>query len=154
MLVVLGLAGLLATLAVPSFATWLQDSRRDAAAIAVLHAIHLARQLAATRGEAMQLCGSREGLRCTGLSEWTGGLLVSNRDGSFRRAWPASGRTDTPRLHSNRTVVQFEGGTGFASPATVTICDRRGRTGARAVIISRSGRPRLDHVAHRDPAPC
>jgi hypothetical protein len=51
-------------------------------------------------------------------------------------------------------VVRFEGGTGFASPSTITICDRRGSEAARAVIISRSGRPRVDRVAQGDPLPC
>jgi type IV fimbrial biogenesis protein FimT len=154
MLVVLGLAALLVTLAVPSFASWLQDSRRDAAVIAVLHAVHLARQVAATHGESAELCGGLESRRCSGLRDWTGGLLVSSGDRSFQREWPASSGRGAPRLHSNRNVVRFEGGTGFASPSTITICDRRGSEAARAVIISRSGRPRVDRVAQGDPLPC
>lgn len=154
MLVVLGLAALLAAFAVPSFASWLQDSRRDAAVISVLHAVHLARQIAATQGQAAELCGGSADRRCNGLRDWTGGLLVSGGNGGFQREWPASAGRGTPRLRSNRSVVRFEGGTGFASPATITVCDRRGSQAARAVIISRSGRPRVDRMADGDPQPC
>lgn len=146
-LAVLGLAALLGLIAVPAFSDWLQDSRRDAAAVAALHAVHLARQLAAVRGEAMQLCGSPEGLRCTGRTDWSEGLLLSNLDGSLRRAWPAARPPGRVRLHSNRAVIRFEGGSAFASPATITVCDRRGAMAGRALIISRSGRPRMDRVA-------
>jgi type IV fimbrial biogenesis protein FimT len=144
----------LATLAVPTFSSWIQDSRRDAAVIAAMHAVHLARQLAAVRGETVQLCGSRGGLRCSGLADWSDGLLVSNGDGSLRRALPASAAAGASRLRSNRPVIRFEGGTGFASPATITICDRRGASSARAVIVSRSGRPRVDDPAAAGGTPC
>ncbi|MGQ0428957.1 MAG: pilus assembly FimT family protein [Gammaproteobacteria bacterium] len=153
-LVVMGLAAVLATLAVPTFSAWVLDSRRDATVVAALHAIHFARQFAAVRGEAVKLCGSREGLRCSGLADWSAGFLVSNSDGSLRRALPAGVAADSPQMRSNRPVVRFEGGTGHATPATLTICDRRGAAAARAVIISRSGRPRVESVATGSGTPC
>ncbi|MGQ0384340.1 MAG: GspH/FimT family pseudopilin [Gammaproteobacteria bacterium] len=144
-LLVLGLAATLATLAVPTFSAWVQDNRRDAVVISALHAIHLARQFAAVRGEPVQLCGSPEGLHCSGLADWSDGFLVANNDGSLRRALSAGAVTGAPRLRSNRPIIRFEGGTGFASPATLTVCDRRGSAAARDVIVSRSGRPRIAH---------
>ncbi len=53
-----------------------------------------------------------------------------------------SGGSGTTSIHSNRSTISFEGGSGFATPATLTVCDRRGARAARAVIVSRSGRPR------------
>ena len=65
LLVTLGTVAIIATAAGPSFAAWLLDLRRDATVSSSLHAIHMARQLAAVRGENVSLCGSRAGLTCS-----------------------------------------------------------------------------------------
>ncbi|HEU0224482.1 MAG TPA: GspH/FimT family pseudopilin [Steroidobacteraceae bacterium] len=139
LLVTLGTAALLAVAAGPSFAAWLLDLRRDATVSSSLHAIHAARQLAAIRGEDVSLCGSRAGLACSGLTDWSGGLLIATDGSLAQRSLPLGGNA---RLRSNRTEIRFAAGSGHASPATLTICDRRGPAAARAVIVSRSGRPR------------
>jgi type IV fimbrial biogenesis protein FimT len=139
LLVTLGLVALLAAAAAPAFAGWLLDLRRDAAVAASLHAIHVARQLAAVRAENVSLCGSRTGRACSGLTDWSGGLLVTTDGGQARRSLPLAGQA---RLRSNRAEIRFAAGSGHASPATLTICDRRGPGAARAVVVSRSGRPR------------
>jgi len=139
LLVTLGMVAILAAAAGPSFAAWLLDLRRDATVSSSLHAIHMARQLAAVRGENVSLCGSRAGLTCSGLTDWSGGLLVATDGNHARRSLPLGGNA---RLRSNRAEIRFTAGSGHASPATLTICDRRGPRAARTVIISRSGRPR------------
>jgi len=139
LLVTLGLAAILAAAAIPTFGGWLLDIRRDAAATASLHAVHVARQLAAVRGEDVGLCGDRDGLACSGLTDWSGGLLIATDDG-HRKSIPLAGQA---RLRANRAEIRFAAGSGHASPATLTICDRRGLRAARAVIVSRSGRPRV-----------
>jgi type IV fimbrial biogenesis protein FimT len=139
LLATLGLIAVLATAAAPSFTSWLLDIRRDSALTASLHAVHAARQLAAVRGESITLCGSRDGMRCTGLTDWSQGLLIAAQDGRARRGLTVPGAS---RLRANRVEVRFEAGTGHATPATLSICDRRGAASARTVIVSRSGRPR------------
>lgn len=154
-LVVLGAIAIAAGAAVPTFRELLLDSRRNAAATTALHAVHLARQLAAVRGEPVRLCGTADGQQCSGQTDWSAGLLLTNDGTDLRRLLPLTeGRGDT-RLRANRAAISFEGGSGFASPATLTICDRRGESAARAVIISRSGRPRLSrHDASERPLRC
>ena len=147
LLAVIALVAILAGAAVPAFARLLLDSRRDAGTRAMLQAIHVARQLAAVRGHAARICGSRDGQHCDGGDEWAGSLLVTGDRGPPYRVIPVPAQGI--RLLANRTVVFFEAGSGFATPATVAVCDRRGAKAARAVIISRSGRPRVDT---RDPA--
>lgn len=139
LLVTLGLVAILAATAAPSFAGWLLDLRRDAAVSASLHAVHVARQLAAVRGENVSLCGSRAGLSCSGLTDWSDALLVATDGSNALRIVPLGGNA---RLRSNRAEIRFTAGSGHASPATLTICDRRGPEAARTVIVSRSGRPR------------
>jgi type IV fimbrial biogenesis protein FimT len=139
LLVTLGLVAILSAAAGPSLAGWLLDIRRDAAVMATLHAVHMARQLASVRAEDVGLCGSHDEIGCSGSTDWSGTLLVATDGGQARRSLPVG---DAARLRSNRAEIRFEAGTGHASPSTVTICDRRGTTAARAVIVSRSGRPR------------
>lgn len=140
LLVTLGTVAIIAAAAGPSFAAWLLDLRRDATVSSSLHAIHLARQLAAVRGENVSLCGSRAGPGCSGLTDWSDGLLVATDDSHVQRSVPLGRHA---RLNVNRAEVRFAAGSGHASPATLTICDRRGPRAARAVIVSRSGRPRV-----------
>ncbi|MDH4258983.1 MAG: GspH/FimT family pseudopilin [Gammaproteobacteria bacterium] len=143
LLAALALVAVLATLAYPGFGAWLLDSRRDAIVTTAMHAVQAARQFAATRGESTELCGTIDALRCSGGDDWSRGLLVVGADGTVHRSLPSSKPDHGPTIRSNRAVIYFEPGTSFASPATLTICDRRGSHAARAVIVSRSGRPRI-----------
>ncbi len=149
LLVALALTAILATIAYPGFIALLLDSRRDAIITTAVHAVHAARQFAATRDEPVELCGSLDAMHCSGRADWSTGLLVVGADGTVHRSLPTLQPVHAPTLKSNRAVVHFEPGTSFASPATMTICDRRGSRAARAVIVSRSGRPR---VSQRDAA--
>jgi type IV fimbrial biogenesis protein FimT len=141
-LLVLGIVAVAAGTAVPSFRELLQDSRRDAAVSTLLQAVHLARQFAAVRGEPVSLCGSRDDRGCSGETDWSAGLLLVDAGGGLRRSLPLMNANRGTVVRSNRAVVGFEAGSGFASPATLTICDGRGSGAARAVIVSRTGRPR------------
>ncbi len=141
--IVLALVAIIAGYAVPAFVGLLLDSRRTAAVMSTLHAVNLARQLAAIRGEPIRLCGSQDARQCSGRTDWSGGLLVTDENESLKRSLPTHTPGRSSAIRSNRSDVTFEGGSGFATPATLTICDRRGSPAARAIIISRSGRPRV-----------
>lgn len=145
--IVLACIAIVAGFAVPAFSGMLLDSRRTAAVSTALHGVNLARQLAAIRGEAIRLCGSRDARQCSGVTDWSSGLLVTDERDSLHRSLPLPGNAGASAVRANRRDVTFEAGTGFATPATLTICDRRGGPSARAIIINRSGRPR---VSERD----
>ena len=141
LLAMLGIAVILAVAAVPVFSNLLLESRMNATVSTALHAVNLARQFSATRSEAVSLCGM-DGLGgCSGDPDWSAGFVVTVEPGEFRHHLGLAGPT-RPRIRSNRAILDFEAGTGFATPTTLTICDRRGARAARAVIVSRSGRPR------------
>jgi type IV fimbrial biogenesis protein FimT len=143
LMVMFGIVAIIAGAAAPAFSNLLLDSRMNAAVMTAMHAVNLARQFSATRGEAIQLCGSDDEQDCTGRADWSTGLLLADGREYFRRSLPMSRGNGVPQVRSNRAIVNFEGDSGFASPATITVCDRRGSQAARAVIISRSGRPRV-----------
>lgn len=142
LIAMLGIAATLALAAVPVFSNLLFESRMNAAVATAMHAVNLARQFSATRSEGIHLCGSGDTDRCSERVDWSGGLLLTGEPDRFRQRLdlPEGG---SPRIRSNRSTLEFEAGTGFATPATLTLCDRRGTRAARAVIISRSGRPRI-----------
>jgi type IV fimbrial biogenesis protein FimT len=142
LMTMLGIAAIVAAAAVPAFSTLLLDSRMNAAVTTAMHAVNLARQFSATRSETIRLCGSADERECSGAPDWSGGLLLSDDGGRLRQNLGLSGGNGAPRLRSNRAILSFEAGTGFATPATLIVCDRRGAQAARAVIVSRSGRPR------------
>ena len=137
----LGIAAILAVAAVPVFSNLVLESRMNAAVSTAMHAINLARQFSATRSEAVRLCGSDEAGHCSEALVWTAGLILTGEPDRFRQRLDLP-QGDSPRIRSNRSTLDFEAGTGFATPATLTLCDRRGARAARAVIVSRSGRPR------------
>ena len=91
-----------------------------------MHAVNLARQFSATRSETIRLCGSADERECSGASDWSGGLLLADDGGRLRQSLGLSGGNGAPRLRSNRAILSFEAGSGFATPATLTVCDRRG----------------------------
>lgn len=142
LLAMLAIAAVIAGAAVPVFSNLLLESRMNAALSTAMHAVNLARQFSATRSEALRLCGSDDARACSGRTDWTRGLLIADAADRFRESVLVSGGAGAPRIRSNRAAIDFEGGSGFATPATLTICDRRGSRAARAVIVSRSGRPR------------
>ncbi len=142
LLTILGIAAVLATAAVPVFSSLLLDSRMNAVLASAMHAVNLGRQFSATRGETIRLCGSVDARECSGAPDWSAGLLLADDAGLFHQTLGFSGGPGTPRLRSNRATLSFEAGSGFATPATIVICDRRGARAARAVIVSRAGRPR------------
>ncbi len=147
LLFALVLTAILATVAYPGFSAWLLDGRRDAVVLTALHAVYAARQYAAVRAVSVELCGSVDATHCSGAPDWSSGLLVVGEGGTVFRSLPSPRSTSGPLVISNRAAIYFEPGTSYASPATVTVCDRRGSRAARAIIVSRSGRPR---VSERD----
>ncbi len=138
----LAIAAVIAGAAVPVFSNLLLESRMNAAVSTAMHAVNLARQFSATRSEPIRLCGSDDARACSGRADWSGNLLLADAAERFRESLLLGTGDRTPRIRSNRAAIHFEGGSGFATPATITICDRRGARSARAVIVSRSGRPR------------
>ena len=148
----LAIVAILAAAAVPAFSGLLMESRMNAAVTTVMHAVNLARQFSATRGDTIHLCGSDDSRSCSGRTDWTGELLLSDATGAFHHSLALANGDGVPVIRSNRATVQFEGGSGFATPATLTLCDRRGPHDARAVIINRSGRPRVSVQAASDAA--
>jgi type IV fimbrial biogenesis protein FimT len=137
----LGIAAVIAAAAVPVYSNLVLESRMNAAVTTTLHAVNVARQFSATRSQPVSLCGIGPTDGCSESLDWSAGFLLTGEPDLYRHRLGLAG-AGGPRIRSNRLSLDFQAGTGFATPATVTLCDRRGTRAARAVIVSRSGRPR------------
>lgn len=140
----------------------LRDLRRDAERTRevnqFVHAVHFARLEAVKRNGVVSLCPSGDGESCAprGAAWQRGWIVFVNADGDS----PAVRDPDEPLLRvaaawaggtvsANRTTLSFRPFGQSGVTATFTFCDARGPAGARAVIISQGGRPR---VASLDPS--
>src|SRR6185295_16778096 len=100
LLVTLALTAILASIAYPGFTMWLLDSRRDAVVTAALHAVHAARHFAAVRAVSVELCGTLDATHCSGVPDWSSGLLIIGEDGTIFRHLPSPGAFSGPTVIS------------------------------------------------------
>lgn len=159
LVVTLAVGALLLTLAIPTFTSVVLDSRLTAAVNRFVHGMYVARQAALESGMDITLCRSPGGRQCTTAGRWdTGFIIFANRDGD-----------DPPRVDPGEPILQVEGALagplilanrsafvfrpwGRSVNGTFTVCDRRGDTRARAVVVSYTGRPRATSAAKADGA--
>jgi type IV fimbrial biogenesis protein FimT len=155
LLVVCALAGIVLGLAAPGFDRMMLDARRTSQVNAFVRALHLARSTAIRRAVPVAICASVTGSSCLARArDWSAGYIVfANLD----RDSPAQVDAGEPVLHvqrveritvsANRDALVYWPVSMAGTTATVSFCDARGSSAARAVIISHTGRPR---VAARD----
>jgi type IV fimbrial biogenesis protein FimT len=163
LLCALGIAAITATLALPGFNSFLLDARQTADINALVLAVQLARSEAAKRGRPVTVCSTADEQTCGGETDYaTGWMVFVNLDDRQppQRA-PAEPvlflhRTETRgRVTANRSAFEFRPYWRRSTNGTVTFCDERGNDSARAVIVSYTGRPRVDSVdGDRRPLRC
>jgi len=149
------LAGLLLGLAVPSFRSWVLDGRRTADVNGFVLAVQVARSEAAKSSHSVILCKTQDRRRCGGaeLRFDAGWMVFVNTDD---RLPPARSDAEPlvlayePELEgtivANRPLFEFRPLLRRSTNGTVVFCDARGAAAARAVIVSYTGRPRVDRV--------
>ena len=151
----LALAGILLGLAVPGFRDVLLDARRTASVNAFVVAVQVARSEAAKRSHSVILCKTRDFRHCGGdeIDFDAGWMVFTNVDGQLppeRSAIEPMMYAHVPELEgsivANRPFFEFRPRMRRSTNGTVVFCDRRGPVAARAVIVSYTGRPRVDQV--------
>jgi type IV fimbrial biogenesis protein FimT len=152
LMVTIAILVVLITVAAPSMREFLLNSRRAALSNDILFSLQLARSEAIKLGHKVAVCASSTGSSCsTAASDWSKGWIVELRRSTpsgevkellYKGRIPAAGQT----VQTSRAEVVFrpfntalEGSLG----ATFTVCDVRGGTHARAVVVSASGRSRV-----------
>jgi type IV fimbrial biogenesis protein FimT len=148
----LAVVAVTAAWAVPRLSAWHQEAELRAAVNRCAQAVFLARSEAIKRNATVSVCPSADGQRCLTSGDWAQGWIVFvNVD----RDSPAVRDDGEPLLRaddglangsvaSNRTTLSLRAFAQPAAAATITFCDDRGSDFGRAVIISQTGRPRID----------
>ncbi len=154
-LTALTVTAILLSLAIPSFYRQMQTNRIRTQANEIVAGLHHARAAAIRGNHTVMVCESGDLDACTGGADWSLGWIVFvDANGNNRRD------ADEPRLRVHAAAgpgiqVDFNGAgrngdrwlhyrpTGTAKNGTFTICDQRGAAHALAVILYRSGRPRV-----------
>jgi type IV fimbrial biogenesis protein FimT len=152
LLVALALAAILFGIAIPAASGALESTRAATVESNLLASLTRALQRAAVTGTRSVLCPSRDGARCSDGPDWSGGWIAFlDRDGDRERdleetllcAEPALPGRVRLRSSTGRTRIVFQGNGGNAgSNVTFTLCDGRGPTRARSLVLSNTGRLR------------
>jgi type IV fimbrial biogenesis protein FimT len=147
LLITLALLTILVALGLPTISNLAAKSRQSAEINTLFHAFHQARKESIMRRRVVSLCPSLDGRTCAKTTDWSEGwLLFFDPAGT---GWPGDGIvlrhtvSDTVRISANRRIFTARGTRKRTTNGTLVFCDRRERTGAKALVISYTGRPRV-----------
>ena len=161
-MVTLTIAGVLATVGIPSLQSLLASTRLTAATNTLLAALATTRSEAIKRGERVVLCPSSNHQSCTDASDWHIGYVLyvdHNGNGNLGPGEPVLRVFEelpgvTMRSSIGRDHVTYQP-SGLASGANLSfaICARGAATG-RAVVVSNTGRARVARRMPDGTQPC
>ncbi|HUQ51319.1 MAG TPA: GspH/FimT family pseudopilin [Gammaproteobacteria bacterium] len=151
LLCTLGIAAVAFGAGVPAFTSFLLDARLTADVNGWVLAVQLARSEAYKRGQPVVVCRTVDTQRCAGAAPAAAGWMVFvNLDDES----PPQRSSTEPLLYvhapevigsivGNRPYYELRPGRRSTNGTTV-FCDRRGAAAAKAVVVSYTGRPRVD----------
>lgn len=155
LMVTLAVAGILMSIAVPNYRTFILNSRISAQANDFMAAIGMARSEAIKRGTRVTLCKRATNTTCTTSGNWeqgwlifTDGSTVGTKDGTDVIIQVRGPLTGTNTLIGNTNVVDYiaYSAGGFGTRAgTVSLCPPSpAAVVGRDIVISNTGRARLE----------
>jgi type IV fimbrial biogenesis protein FimT len=152
LLVTLGIAAVLLSLAAPSFRRHLAEAAVDSAANQMLSGLALARRTALSTGHTTTLCLTRDETTCTlAGSSW---MLFSNTaGGSDSRREPAEVVLRRQTLPHGVHALGTRGYAAYlpqpraAATLTFTFCHDAAPQLRRDIVVSQTGRPRLVRIS-------
>jgi type IV fimbrial biogenesis protein FimT len=143
---------ILLSIASPSLERFALQARQTADVNAFVSAVQLARSEAAKQARATVLCTTADWIDCApAADDYVQGWMVTVESDGDDRSPLARDRPPLlayepvmdGTIQSNRDRFVFRPFWRRSTNGTVTFCDRRGTAGARAVIVSHTGRPRV-----------
>ena len=158
LIIVLAISGILLGLAVPSFSQMLARNQQTAQLYTLFHHHQYARSEAIKTNSRVLLCKSSDGQQCTKESEWSDGWIIfSDRDNDkkislnervihIQQALPVSLSLKYRGFGSHNYIRYYADGHSSTN-GTFTLCNPMGDESAKGIIISRTGRARIDSKA-------
>ena len=154
LLVTLSVASILLTMAVPNYRVFVQDNLLITQANSFISAMMLAKNEAIKRSGFATICPSTNGTSCAGGTVWSNGWIVfadvdgnGTVDAGEEIIHVGSGLSGGNTLTSNgvRTRVTFAA-SGFSIGffSTFSLCDSRGTSASRALVLNNQGRLRTE----------
>jgi type IV fimbrial biogenesis protein FimT len=149
----LAIAAIVLTAGVPSFATMIRNNQMTTNVNQFLTYLNYTRSEALKRGRSTTLCPSTDGNNC--LGSWQGSLLIfvdNNNDGvhdaTEERLKVADQVTNAITIKASLVTVRitFDASGIPNNKGFFTLCDSRGASYARAIIISSTGRAQVSNV--------
>ena len=166
LIVATGIAALVLSLGVPGLSTLTHNSRQVSSSNELLSSLHMARDIAITRNTRVTVCPSATGTNCEPVDWHEGWILFVDNDAN--RAVGAGETildvTDdvAPLMVDTEEFGQFliyrPNGRIMVNDVRdntgeFTLCDDRGPTHARVVVVHLSGRPRVSRYRGDGSAP-
>ncbi len=156
LLVTLGVATILVSVAVPSFRTISMNSKQAGTVNELVAGMHLARNTAITLNARVGICASSNGVSCE-VVDWNEGWIAFHdedgdqvRDADETILGTSSGvngitidSTQFPNTFTYRPNGRVMNGALATNSGEFALCDRRGSDHAKVVMLDMSGRPRL-----------
>jgi type IV fimbrial biogenesis protein FimT len=152
----LAISGLLLSIGVPSYITFVRNARQVTSANELLATLHFARDLAITRNARITICPSQAGVNCDPVGWHEGWIVFIDNNGDravdvgeiIERAVAG---LETPSIDSAEFggfLIYRPNGRAMANTVAqntgeLALCDERGSSHARVLIIDMSGRPRV-----------
>ncbi|HEY5623308.1 MAG TPA: GspH/FimT family pseudopilin [Gammaproteobacteria bacterium] len=154
-----GIAALLMSIAAPSLNQLTLNTRQITSANALLTDFHLARDLAITNNSRVTVCPSSGGEQCEDVSWEEGRIVFVDRDSDRTVSGDefverASTELDALEIDSEQFAASISyrpNGRAMAesvrdNTGQFVLCDSRGGSEARVVIVDMSGRPRVSRT--------
>ncbi len=159
LMVTLSIAAILLTIGVPSFNTIIKNNRLTSQINSLVSSLGMARSEALKRNQPVSVCKSGNGTACS--SNWTASsqgwavFVDSDQNGSIgagEEVLRANGRLESGtklRFTGNYLSFDRQGGAP-ASSGTFILCDDRGASSAKAIIVLASGLIRKGEDSNND----
>jgi type IV fimbrial biogenesis protein FimT len=162
----IGLAGLLLSLAVPALDLFVLNARQTGAVNEFVTSMHIARSTAVTTNARVTICASSSGNACDG-GDWSDGWIVfgdpdSDQTVDVGETIVAStgatrsvdiDSTEFPLFLTYRPNGRVANAGLNGSAGAFTVCDRRGAERAKVMLVDLSGRPRQSKTLADGSAP-
>ena len=167
LLIALTVASMVLTLVVPSFKTVIASQRMTSVTNEMVMTLNLAKSEAVKRVAYVSVCKSSDGVNCSaGVAGWDDGWIVfanttnANLDSidagdEIIRVYPGIRQSFTfSTIGTITSFISFRPGGTIGTAAanmagTLTVCDERGATFARGIVLGLSGRWHVSRdVAH------